>query len=55
MVAIPTSFAVAFVLLLVMGVGTATLGGYLVFTNPPKDESTFVGLGEEKLSDDELS
>lgn len=30
------------------------LGVYLLSTNPPKDESSFLGLGEEKLSDDEL-
>lgn len=54
MVAIPASFALALVVLLVMAASTATLGGYLVFTNPPKSESTFVGIGEEKMPDEEL-
>lgn len=31
------------------------LGVYLLTTNPPKDESSFLGLGAEKLSDEELS
>lgn len=31
------------------------LGVYLLTTNPPKDESSFLGLGEEKLSDEELA
>jgi|GEM_PF-505995 hypothetical protein len=32
-----------------------TLGLYLLTTNPPKDESSFLGFGEEKLGDEELS
>lgn len=32
-----------------------TLGVYLLTTNPPKDESSFLGLGEEKLNDEELA
>jgi hypothetical protein len=31
------------------------LGVYLLTTNPPKDESSFLGLGEKKLSDEELA
>jgi hypothetical protein len=31
------------------------LGVYLLTTNPPKDESSFLGIGEEKLSDEELA
>lgn len=31
------------------------LGVYLLTTNPPKDESSFLGVGEEKLSDEELA
>lgn len=31
------------------------LGVYLLSTNPPKNESSFLGLGEEKLNDDELA
>lgn len=38
----------------VLAVVSLVLGLYLVFTNPPKDESKFLGIGEEKLSDEEL-
>ncbi|MFB6220234.1 MAG: hypothetical protein ABEH90_02230 [Halolamina sp.] len=36
-------------------VASLTLGLYLLTTNPPKDESAFLGIGEEKLSDEELA
>jgi hypothetical protein len=32
-----------------------TLGIYLLTTNPPKDESAFLGVGKEKLSEQELA
>ena len=37
-----------------LAVVSLTLGLYLLFTNPPKDESKFLGVGAEKLSDEEL-
>lgn len=44
----------ALVTFAVLAVVSLVLGVYLVFTNPPKDESKFLGIGEEKLSDEEL-
>lgn len=37
-----------------LAVVSLVLGLYLVVTNPPKDESKFLGIGAEKLDDDEL-
>lgn len=36
-------------------VASLALGLYLLTTNPPKDESTFLGIGKEKLSEEELA
>lgn len=44
----------ALVAFAVLAVVSLVLGVYLVFTNPPKDESKFLGVGAEKLSDEEL-
>ncbi|MFD1514345.1 hypothetical protein [Halomarina rubra] len=43
------------VVMLAMAVGTFATGVYLVTTNPPVDESKFVGLGSEKLTDEQLA
>lgn len=51
-VTIPLSQVVAFV---VMAVVTGALAAYLIRTNPPKDDTAFIGLGKEKYSDEELS
>lgn len=48
------SLAMMVVVLLGMAVFSLTLGIYLLVTNPPKDRSKFVGLGSEKLGDEEL-
>jgi hypothetical protein len=45
----------ALLLFAVLAVTSLVLGLYLLFTNPPKDESKFVGFGAEKASDDELA
>lgn len=37
-----------------LAVISLALGLYLLFTNPPKDESKFVGVGAEKATDEEL-
>ena len=39
----------------VMLVTVLALGIYLIRTNPPKDESKFIGFGEEKFTDEELA
>ena len=39
----------------VMLVTVLSLGIYLIRTNPPKDESKFIGLGKEKFTDEELA
>lgn len=51
LVAIPIWSVVLFV---VMAVVTTALAIYLITTNPPKDESAFVGIGKEKFTDEEL-
>ena len=38
-----------------MTVSVLALGIYLIRTNPPKDKSTFIGLGKEKYSNEELA
>lgn len=38
-----------------LAVTSLVLGLYLLFTNPPKDESKFLGVGAEKASDEELA
>ncbi len=37
-----------------MAVLSVVLGVYLVFTNPPKDRSKFIGLRAEKMTDEEV-
>lgn len=37
-----------------LAVLSLVLGVYLLTTNPPKDESKFVGVGAEKATDEEL-
>jgi hypothetical protein len=54
MTALEPSFLTAVGVMLAMAVFTAALGVYLLRTNPPKDESKFVGLGEEKMDAEEL-
>lgn len=36
-------------------VASLALGLYLLMTNPPKDESAFLGIGKEKLNEEELA
>lgn len=38
------------VLLLLIAAFTTVVGIYLLMTNPPKDETAFVGFGTEKVS-----
>jgi hypothetical protein len=45
----------AITLLFCMAVISAGLGLYLVFTNPPKDNSKFVGLRAQKMTDEEVA
>ncbi|MFB6155617.1 MAG: hypothetical protein ABEJ22_06950 [Haloferacaceae archaeon] len=55
MTALDPSFLAAVAVTLAMAAFTAALGVYLLRTNPPKDESRFVGLGEEKMDEEELA
>lgn len=48
------STTLALVVIAGLGAFCFALGLYLVFTNPPKDEAKFLGIGAEKLSDEEL-
>jgi len=48
------SLTLAAVVVLAMAALTAVLGVYLLTTNPPKDESKFVGVGAEKMDDEEV-
>ncbi|WP_129113600.1 hypothetical protein [Halegenticoccus tardaugens] len=50
-----SSAGLALVVIAVLAVICVALGVYLVTTNPPKDETKFIGLGKEKLSDEELA
>lgn len=45
----------AFAVFAFLAVFSLAVGLYLVFTNPPKDDAKFLGIGAEKLSDDELA
>jgi hypothetical protein len=45
----------AIIFWIVMIVSVLALGIYLIRTNPPKDKSTFIGLGKEKYSNEELA
>lgn len=44
---------VPYLLFVALGAISLSIGVYLLRTNPPKDKSKFLGVGAEKLSDEE--
>jgi len=42
-------------LFVAMAAVTFAMGVYLVATNPPKDDASFVGFGKEKYTNEELA
>ena len=52
--ALDSTTTLVLVVMLGMAVLTVSIGVYLLRTNPPKDRSKFLGIGAEKIPDEEL-